>query len=244
LEPFKETMMRHVCGIVIAALLWSPTLAASTQSTDTGGNESLGGKLLEDLGPAPAPSQMPRTEGLTPRNSQSASTPPAASSMLPLARVQQGMQNAQALLAQPGANTHSGTIKLAGSVQQDVIAQLDKLIADLSKQCQGRCQGGQCDKPPSSSEKAKPKPGKAGTAAGRGKAPAKDSSDRLDRASAQPVEKGDVNEMVKELWGHLPERTRQQMLQSFSDEFLPKYQLEIEQYYRRLSEEKDQTPPK
>jgi hypothetical protein len=27
------------------------------------------------------------------------------------------------------------------------------------------------------------------------------------------------------------------MLQSFSDDFLPKYELEIEQYYRRLSEE-------
>jgi hypothetical protein len=27
------------------------------------------------------------------------------------------------------------------------------------------------------------------------------------------------------------------MLQSFSDEFLPKYEVEIEQYYRRLSEE-------
>ena len=43
--------------------------------------------------------------------------------------------------------------------------------------------------------------------------------------------------MVKALWGHLPERSREQMLQSFSDEFLPKYELEIEQYYRRLSEE-------
>jgi hypothetical protein len=39
------------------------------------------------------------------------------------------------------------------------------------------------------------------------------------------------------LWGHLPERQREQMLQSFSDEFLPKYELEIEQYYRRLSED-------
>ena len=36
------------------------------------------------------------------------------------------------------------------------------------------------------------------------------------------------------------------MLQSFSDEFLPKYELEIEQYYRRLGEassEADAMPP-
>ena len=54
--------MRIACGVMIAALLWSPSMAASAPSTDTGGAESLGGKLLEDLGPAPAPSQMPRTE--------------------------------------------------------------------------------------------------------------------------------------------------------------------------------------
>jgi hypothetical protein len=46
----------------------------------------------------------------------------------------------------------------------------------------------------------------------------------------------DVNELAKGLWGHLPERSRDEMLQSFSDEFLPKYELEIEAYYRRLSE--------
>jgi hypothetical protein len=33
-------------------------------------------------------------------------------------------------------------------------------------------------------------------------------------------------------------------MDSFSDVFLPKYELEIEQYYRRLSEESDQTQPK
>ena len=32
------------------------------------------------------------------------------------------------------------------------------------------------------------------------------------------------------------------MMQSFSDEFLPKYELEIEQYYQRLSEEDGNRP--
>ena len=50
--------------------------------------------------------------------------------------------------------------------------------------------------------------------------------------------------MVKALWGNLPERDRQQMVQSFSDEFLPKYELEIEQYYRRLSEEQGDSQTK
>ena len=49
--------------------------------------------------------------------------------------------------------------------------------------------------------------------------------------------------MVKALWGQLPERSREQMLQSFSNELLPKYELEIEQYYRRWSEEQSQEAP-
>ena len=89
-----------------------------------------------------------------------------------------------------------------------------------------------CGQPPKPGQN--PKPGKPGAA---GRTAARDSTDRLDSSSAKPVDKGEVNEMVKALWGHLPERSREQMLQSFSDEFLPKYELEIEQYYRRLSEE-------
>ena len=76
-------------------------------------------------------------------------------------------------------------------------------------------------------------------AAGRGSAPARESSDRLDRDTAKQPEKGDVNEVVKELWGHLPERSREQLLQSFSEEFLPKYEREIQQYYKRLSDEQN-----
>jgi hypothetical protein len=46
-------------------------------------------------------------------------------------------------------------------------------------------------------------------------------------------------ELLKKLWGHLPLRSREQMLQSFSPEFLPMYELELEKYYRRLAEEQD-----
>ena len=151
------------------------------------------------------------------------------------------MQNAQSLLAQPGAATKPGAIKFAGTVQQEVVTELDKLIAELSKQCQSQCQGGQCDKPGEPKPGDQPKPGKPGAAAGRGTTAARESSDRLDSTTAQSVDKGDVTDVVKELWGHLPERAREQMFQSFSDDFLPKYELEIEQYYRKLSEEQGQS---
>jgi uncharacterized small protein (DUF1192 family) len=43
---------------------------------------------------------------------------------------------------------------------------------------------------------------------------------------------------MKRLWGGLPERARQQMLQTPVEEFPPKYEEQIEQYFRRLAEEK------
>ena len=43
---------------------------------------------------------------------------------------------------------------------------------------------------------------------------------------------------MKELWGALPERARQQMQQLPVEDFPPKYERLIEEYFRRLAEEK------
>lgn len=244
--------MRCLLAIIVASLLAMPARAATSQPADTHGTESLGGKLLDDLSPTtpdnnPA-NEQPATEQLAPRRVPSgwprAPEQPPSAAQVPLFQVRQGMQHAQLLLNQPVAPARAGTVQLARTVQQEVVIKLDKLIAELSKQC--NCQGGQCkpgDKPPSPNQRSQSKPGKSGSAAGRGRSAARDSTDRLDRASAHPVDKGDVNELVKALWGHLPERSREQMMQSFSDDFLPKYELEIEQYYRRLSEEQTENSP-
>ena len=48
-----------------------------------------------------------------------------------------------------------------------------------------------------------------------------------------------MRKVMEELWGELPPRQRQQMLQLPVEEFLPKYELLIEEYFRRLAEEKE-----
>ena len=235
--------MRSYFAVFIAVIFAVDTPAATGDKSAPTGVESLGGQLLDDLSPdaaPPAPAPRPETtkeiedslKASTPLRGFGAGANPAAQS---LARVQSSMQHAQSLLAQSGDVGKRGAEQLASPVQHEILSDLDKLIADLSKQCQscnGQCQGGQGNQPP--------KPGSAGA----GRTAARDSTDRLDRSSAKPVDKGDVNEMAKALWGHLPERTREQMLQTFSDEFLPKYELEIEQYYRRLSEEQSENEAK
>jgi len=147
-----------------------------------------------------------------------------------LVRAGQNMVEAEKLLRE------RGTVAQAGAAQRQVVVQLDELIAELSKQC--NCSGGgSSNKPPSPSQRSQAKPGKSKGKPGRGNAPARDSNTQLTDKAAEPIEKGELEALVKHLWGHLPERQREQMLQSFSDEFLPKYELEIEQYYQRLSEE-------
>jgi hypothetical protein len=42
---------------------------------------------------------------------------------------------------------------------------------------------------------------------------------------------------MQRLWGQLPEHVRQKMLQTPIEDFPPKYERMIEEYYRRLSEE-------
>ena len=43
--------------------------------------------------------------------------------------------------------------------------------------------------------------------------------------------------LLKDLWGQLPLRDREQMLQSSPEQFLPKYELLIEKYYKRLADQ-------
>jgi hypothetical protein len=42
---------------------------------------------------------------------------------------------------------------------------------------------------------------------------------------------------MKDTWGHLPARAREQMLQNPPERFLPQYELMIERYYKRLAEQ-------
>jgi hypothetical protein len=249
--------MRVYCFTVIVAataLFASRSDAAPTSSQPAAGSESLGSELLDDLSPTlPAsPAKLPqdaiRPNQPLPPNDRFAPDPPdrahprfddlgedigAPSGPLSLVRVRQGMERAETLLADPRA------VADARMVQKQVVAQLDQLIEELSKQCQA-CQQGAGQPKPVAGQRLGPKPGQPKTAMGRGKSAPRDSSDRLDQSSGQPGDNDDsdteLDALVKDLWGHLPERSREQMLQSFSTEFLPKYELEIEEYYRRLSE--------
>ena len=145
---------------------------------------------------------------------------PAAIGFENLAPVKQRMQRAESLLAARDASGRAST------TQQEVVSELDAMIAKLQKQCES-C-GGQCNKPPGPQNKS-PKPGgKSGAKPGETSATGATKPAVVDRVA--------IADLVKDLWGRLPERQREELLQPLSEEFLPEYAADIEEYFRVLAE--------
>jgi hypothetical protein len=242
-----------VCLLLTARAAAQPPL--NSASDKPAGSESLGNQLLDDLVPlAPPKSPDPARDEQNQSSARNATMRAQRSAddlgedigqpsgPLPLVRVRQGMQQAERLLNPPLTATNAQSLNQAGAVQQQVVKHLDELIAELSKQCQACRPGGQQSQSGQTQASQKQQQaGQSSATAARGSTAAQDSTTRLGQSTGQPAanDKTDIDNLMKALWGHLPDRNREQMLQSFSHEFLPKYELEIEEYYRRLSEEQD-----
>jgi hypothetical protein len=65
-----------------------------------------------------------------------------------------------------------------------------------------------------------------------------DSTDRVGKPQTEAPQTTDVRNLLQRIWGHLPEKTRDEMQNALSDQFLPKYERLIEEYYQRLAEER------
>jgi hypothetical protein len=216
--------------------------ASSDGPQPAAGTESLGSELLDGLDPSLfgppktelQPARPDFQKRILPGLSDNAleNTLHTTGAGGPLASVRAKMEAAKALLPQ------TDELQRAQRLQQQVVADLDALIEQLGKQCQGACQSsGQCNSP---SQRTQPTAAKPSGKPGKGTTAARDSTTRLGRGNARSVQFADREAIVKDLWGHLPPHAREQMLQSYSPEFLPKYELEIEKYFRRLAEEADQ----
>ena len=70
--------------------------------------------------------------------------------------------------------------------------------------------------------------------------PATDSTARIGQDSGTQAESEEAEMLMDRLWGQLPARIQTQLRGAAVDEFLPKYQLLLEQFYRRLGEQEDE----
>lgn len=120
-------------------------------------------------------------------------------------------------------------------MQKQIVSDLDALLDILNK----KCQGGQC-KNPSSKPSAKPgsKPKAGSNPGGKSNNPDAQKSEEGIRKGEEATESdADPNTVVRQAWGHLPERLREQVQAAAFERFLPEYESLIEAYYERLAEE-------
>lgn len=212
--------------------------------------------LLGDAEPAPkaeqpsvprgadAPSWLPNRKELDRLMKESLDGPPSLGpggedvGESPLVTVRSRMDEAGRLIAAGDSGSRTRP------AQDEVIRRLDELIKKMEQQCQN-CQSGQPQQGQQKQQTKRSKPSQANQQAAKpgkpsGKpsdAAAQQSSMRLTQAEAAAAAERRQAEIIKRVWGRLPERLREQMLQSTSDEYLPEYRAEIERYFERLAEE-------
>jgi len=69
-------------------------------------------------------------------------------------------------------------------------------------------------------------------------------SQASDDSRKSNLELGNAKVLQQGVWGHLPERIRQQMMSRMVERFLPEYEASIEEYFRKLSDaEEDPEKP-
>ena len=120
-------------------------------------------------------------------------------------------------------------------VQQSALGYLDKIFEAVKS-----AKASASKKPPSqaSPDKVPPKPDSR-EGQQEGNTPDAAPPAQQSREPGPKPEGEDVRAVMKRLWGRLPEHARQQMLQLPGEDFSPKYETMIEDYYRRLAEGND-----
>jgi hypothetical protein len=120
------------------------------------------------------------------------------------------------------------TSQATQTTQRQIVDELDELIAALVAQQQSQSQ---------QQTGAKQSRGKEGPNQ-TGKEAARDGNDPAGDANSVEEQSAALRQVMEEVWGHLPERYRRQMQNAGNVEFLPQYRKLIEDYYRRLAEDR------
>ena len=148
-----------------------------------------------------------------------------------LSRIARHMRQVQQLIEDKQVSTDTQQL------QKDIVAELDALIKKLQQQKQKSQSSSSSSSSGSNSQVNQPDQQPDQGQQNPGNKPATNSEERLGQQDATAADQAALEALIKQVWGHLPDRARQEMQNAAVEEFLPKYQELIEDYYRRLAEE-------
>jgi len=153
----------------------------------------------------------------------------------PLLEVARQMRSAEARLGRSDCGPATQ------NVQDEIVARLEELLK------QARCGGSAASQPTQSQsqqvasrrpvDQPKQRPGEG--VQKTSPKPVRNPQTRAGSSAAQHPDMGQMRDLLKQVWGELPPGQREQMLQCPVEEFLPKYELLIEAYFKRLAEQQE-----
>lgn len=153
---------------------------------------------------------------------------PAEDEESPLLRVGQRMRDVQERLAKadPGDETQG--------LQRGIVEDIDTLIEQLKKagaESSKKSQQKRNTSNPSAKQQQQGQPNQASEP---------NENDVTFKPGQASDERLKANErLVRAIWGHLPEKLREEMQQAFKEADLPKYRPLIDQYFKAIAEQKD-----
>jgi hypothetical protein len=197
-------------------------------------NELLEG--LDDL-PKPKPAKPADDAGKTPADEAAGEDIGQGPEDDPLARVARQMRQVERLIPAPKE------VPQTTRTQKQIVSSLEELIKQMEKQCQksGSASGSKPGRQQTAQREPikQPKPGEGNKPSDK---PTRESAKRRGPDEVRPADLAELQNLMKNVWGQLPAKARDQMLQSPPEKFLPKYELLIEKYYQRLAEEQQPSP--
>jgi hypothetical protein len=184
---------------------------------------------------APRPSEAIDRELFAPdpKKAPESPEPKPAGTATPSAIVEQMLQAARRI-------RQSDAGPATQELQRRIVAGLEGLLrqADRDKGNSARSSAAKAAPKVQAGSQQEPKPGqntvktKPGPQPNPGQAAA-----GHDTPGSEPLDAAGRTSLVRRVWGDLPERQRNEILQlQPPEEFLPKYELQIEAYFKRLSE--------
>ncbi len=207
--------------------------------------DDLDNELLEGAGDLKRPAGKPKAEGTKPGDGDKPKSksqvggedigiPMEDEQVDPLVHVSQDMRTVEELIPKSTNRAH------AEELQRRIVEDLAKLIEQAEAQSAAQQAASKNKKQPSSAKRQSVKQSKPGSPANsqqNSSKPAQDSTNRLGKAEDARPDPELMKGLMKDSWGNLPPRAREQMLQNSPERFLPQYELMIERYYQRLAEE-------
>jgi hypothetical protein len=218
----------------LAALILLLVLSTFTAAQD----KSLDQQLLDDLKPIPAKTkpadkktEQPKSDldDALQRDLEGEDFGAEKKEEHPLVKLAREMKHVQERI--DARDTASGTQQKQKAISEQ--------LAKLLEQAQKKPSGGQSgDKNQQASKSAQ-----AGTESGNASSrPGQQSTQRLEQGDATETQMNEFKDAMRRIWGHLPEKEREEMIGALGEQFLPKYERLIEAFYKRLAERPPGTP--